>query len=37
MKAYVLVSSQTMETADVVEMMRKVKGVVCRRCDLWTL
>ncbi len=28
MKAYVLVSSQTMETADVVEMMRKVKGVV---------
>jgi len=28
MKAYVLVNSQTMETADVVEMMRKVKGVV---------
>ncbi len=28
MKAYVLVSSQTMDTADVVEMMRKVKGVV---------
>ncbi len=28
MKAYVLVRSQTMETADVVEMMRKVEGVV---------
>lgn len=28
MKAYVLVNSQTMETADVVEMMRQVKGVV---------
>ena len=28
MKAYVLINSQTMETADVVEMIRKVKGVV---------
>ena len=28
MKAYVLVNAQTMETADVVEMMRKIKGVV---------
>ena len=28
MKAYVLVSSQTLETAEVVEMMRKVKGVI---------
>ncbi len=28
MKAYVLVNSQTMETADVVEMMRQVRGVV---------
>jgi DNA-binding Lrp family transcriptional regulator len=28
MKAYVLVNSQAMQTADVVEMMRTVKGVV---------
>jgi DNA-binding Lrp family transcriptional regulator len=28
MKAYVSVNFQTMETADVVEMMRQVKGVV---------
>ncbi|HZY41021.1 MAG TPA: Lrp/AsnC ligand binding domain-containing protein [Anaerolineae bacterium] len=28
MKAYVLIHTQTSETADVVEMMRKIKGVV---------
>lgn len=28
MKAYVLVSSQAMQTADVVQMMRTVEGVV---------
>ena len=28
MKAYVMLRSQLMETADVVEMIRKIKGVV---------
>ncbi len=28
MKAYVLVHTQTMETAEVVDMMRNVKGVI---------
>ena len=28
MKAYVLINTQTMETAEVVRMLRKMKGVV---------